>query len=104
MTVLALMLALLVFVPEVALAGAWASPAATGNATDFVGGVVIAPAELVPPSIEPPPVAHQVVLLFVVAIWCSLHWAGAGVSLGGLLEPVKPPGRRGRAILHAYLN
>jgi hypothetical protein len=104
MAVLALLLALLVFVPEVALVGAWARPASLTGVTDPSAGAVAAPAELLAPSIQSLVIAQHVVVLSVVAMWCSLLWLGAAVASASVREPLKAPGRRGRAVLQAYLN
>jgi hypothetical protein len=103
---LALVLALLVFVPDVALAGSWASPAPPiVNVENVPDAAAVAPAELVAPSTQDPITPAQAVVLIVVAFCWGLRQLADALPLwGAVWEPPQPPGRRGRPLLQAYLN
>jgi len=101
--VFALVLALLVFAPDVALAGAWASPVAVTDVGNTSEGSSTAPAQLVAPAAPTIPVL-PLLLLFVVATWFYAHWLALTFGDDRGRKHLAPPGRRGRAVLHAYLN
>ena len=102
--VLAVLLAFLVFVPGVSIVGSWANPAAVGALGNGSEHSAIAPAQLVAPAARPVPVFPQILLLIALAASLYYQWLSLAASGAYLREPIPPPGRRGRALLHAYLN
>ena len=101
MPVLALLLALIVFVPDVAVAGAWASPTPVTDAAGSTETTGFAPAQLVRPAHSIPPVVPQVLLLVLVA--ASLVRVRPPAGGAERRAPVPKPGRFGRFVLYACL-
>ena len=101
---LAVLVALLVFVPCVSLAGSWASPAPVAALGHPAEHGAIAPAQLVSPAGQPVPRLTQFLLLVAGAVWLSFLGLPAAAAGPRLREPIPPRGRRGRAQLQAYLN
>jgi hypothetical protein len=100
--ILAILLALLVFVPDVAVPGSWASPASTAHIHSVSDHAAVATAELAPPTSPSPPLVWKLVLV-IVALGLAYQWLDPH-RRASLLPPIQPPGLRGRALLHAYLN
>src|SRR5688572_14754993 len=97
MPVLALLLALIVFVPDVAVAGAWASPVPITE----VDQTAFAPAQLVRPAHPVPPLVPQVLLLVVIAMSLAHLWRPVEGAVRR--APVPKHGRFGRFVLQACL-
>ena len=102
---LALVLALIVFVPDVSLAGSWASPASVAQTA---GGSEDgqAPAQLVRPTAPTAPLSTPLVLLVAVAVaaWVGSPWLVVAARITGRRDVPLAPGRRGRTVLQAFLN
>ena len=102
--IVAVLLALLVFAPGVSLVGSWASPTPVNVLGTSSDHSAIAPAQLILPAARPVTALAQVLLLiFVAARLCDQRWRvpATGPHRG---EPIPRSGRRGRTLLHAFLN
>jgi hypothetical protein len=103
MPVLALLLALLVFVPDIAVAGSWASPAPVANVGSPSEQTAFEPAQLVRPAILGVPGVPHALLMVLFGTWLLSRWLPLAVIRWRSLELVPKPGRFGRAVLQAYL-
>jgi hypothetical protein len=101
---IALLLALLVFAPDVSVAGSWAGPAPVEEPSVQFEHGAITPAQLVLPTARSVPSLAQILLLGAVAAW--LLGPRSPVALLGSRprEPIPLPGLRRHALLQAYLN
>jgi hypothetical protein len=102
--VIALLLACLVFVPNVSVAGSWASSDQLAGAAGGFGGSTIPPAQLAPPGPQHAPALAHALLLILLAIWSRGRTCATAAALLRVSEPLPAPGRRGRAVLQAFLN
>jgi hypothetical protein len=101
---LALVLALLVLAPNVSPSGSWAHPASLIGLGTTSEHDAIEPAQLVPPAALPRPELPQTLVLLAVITCLALQWPPQEAARRGMREPLRIPGRRGRAVLQAFLN
>jgi hypothetical protein len=98
------LIALLVFVPFASASGSWASPAPVAALGTPAHHGAIAPAQLIPPTGHSVPRLTQFLLLIAGAVWLCFVGLPRAAAGPRLREPIPPPGRRGRALLQAYLD
>ena len=104
MPALALLLALLVFVPDVAIAGSWASPARVLDVGAPAETAAIDPAQLVRPITPTPPDEPHVLLLVLVSTLLDGGWLVAAAPRATPAETGPRLGRFGRGNLQTLQN
>jgi hypothetical protein len=104
LTLFAVLLALVVFVPDVAITGAWAHPTPVSHTDRSADTTTFAPAQLIRPERDSGPDV-PLVLLVIGSSACLLRprpvSSAARWTWSWMLGP---PGRCGRPVLQAYLN
>ena len=103
-TLLAVLLALVVFVPDVAITGAWAHPTPVSHTDRSADTTTFAPAQLIRPARDSAPDMPMIVLLIALSAWLLRPRPVSSDARWSWSWMLGPPGRCGRPVLQAYLN
>jgi hypothetical protein len=101
MSVVALVLGCLVLLPNVSLGGSWASPHPIADVSE---PTAVPPAQLVPPPAHHFTALAQTLVLTLLGACLAVSGPTQALAPARAPQPPRIPGRRGRAVLQAFLN